>query len=218
MKKYMRLTVVVIVIFLTGLTVQATTTPSFFEGGLAVNQDIDDSLLMLALVYQTQGEMDAALEQYQKYLKRNPEEVWVQVLIGDIQKERGYFEEAALAYQTALESGDYAKGFYGMARILFVKAQYEEAIVALKTSLEIAPNYVKARLLLGQLYYLFQDYDEAYEELSLALQYNPFVPMTHYYLGLVYEQQGEMERAVHAWERALQLDPHYQRAVRKLDH
>lgn len=185
--------------------------------GISEGRDVPDSLLLLGLIHQTQGQYQQALKAYNQLAIELPDEGWIYVLIGDMEQILGNQENALASYEKALTVDQYAKAHSGLARILASQNQSSMAIAAYEKSLEIATDFVSARIELAKLYYTKSKWDEALENFELANRYDPYIAEVHYYMGLLYYNDGDHPKAIHALERALQLDPSYSLAQQKLE-
>ncbi len=69
---------------------------------------------------------------------------------------------------------------------------------------------IRARFLLGQMYFDREDYFKAEDQYSEILKLDPNSSDAHYYLGEIYSKMNDPVRARAAWRKALAIDPsHY---------
>lgn len=183
------------------------------KASIEAGEAVDESLLLLAVVYQEQGKLDAAKNTYYQYLQRNSEDGWIYVLIGDIDYFCQDYQQAMEHYQKALTYGEYASAYYGIACIKNQQGLTEAAVDELVKAVELAPSFVEARIALGKGYYETQQYDLALEQFEICYLYAPRDAEVHYYLWLLYKQNGDMEKAVHSRDLAIQYNPAYAQII-----
>src|SRR5690554_1512863 len=87
-------------------------------GSLQISIDngeaVDESLLLLGLIYQEEGNTAEAKKVYRQYLERNPDAGWAYVLLGDAEYYSGDNTAALQNYVKALMIDDYARAYYGI--------------------------------------------------------------------------------------------------------
>lgn len=167
----------------------------------------DEAFLLLGLVYQTMGfDHQAALE-YQRFLKRNPEEGWAYALLGDAYLRLGEYALAEDAYTKSIEYGSYARSYYGLGSIFLDNQDYAAAREAFDQALGEAPEFLAARVGLGISLYHLAEYEEAVKVLELSQLIDPRSVEIHQYLALTYDALGRTEQAQHTRERITQLTP-----------
>lgn len=182
---------------------------SQFQVSLAEEENVDESILFIALLYQELDNFDMAFEYYDLYQKKNPEDTWIHVLMGDLWYRIGNIDDALRCYELALDTEEYAKGYYGIGLIKASLGYEEEAIEALTQSVAIAPDFAEARLQLATLYYESALFEQALEHFETAVRFDPWLAPAHYYLSFLYEKQGELDKAQHARDMAISYDASY---------
>ncbi len=182
---------------------------SQFQTCIENQESIEESLLFSALIYQEKGDLISARKSYLEYLKLNPDDDWVYVLIADLDYQLGDYKLALRNYQKALSENEYAKAYYGIGRIYHDQGLVNDTIDAYKRAVDIAPEFVDARIALAKEYYHDQQFDVALEEFEMAYQYNIRSAEVHYHLWVLYTQKGDFEKANHSRDLAIQYDPSY---------
>lgn len=182
---------------------------SEFQTCVENQEAVDESLLLIALIYQEKGDLLSARKSYLEYLKLNPDDDWVYVLIGDLDYQLGNHKLALGNYQKAMTKNEYAKAYYGMGRIYHEQGLVEETIDVYKQAVDIAPEFIDARIALAKEYYHDQQFDLALEEFEMAYRFNIRSAEVHYYLWILYTQKGDIEKAKHSHDLAIQYDPGY---------
>ena len=88
----------------------------------------------------------------------------------------------------------------------------DEALKHLQKALELRPEFVEARTLLGNLMGRRGDVDEALRQCRAALAQRPDDPQLHSNLGTLLRQQGRLYDAVASLREAIRLAPNYAEA------
>lgn len=100
-----------------------------------------------------------------------------------------------------------AERWQALAKALTEAGDREDAIRALETAAEIAPNRVDVWVDLGAVYVQAGETGEAIDALETALEIEPFAPLAHYNLGLAYQAERRYDDAMDSFEAALTLAP-----------
>ncbi len=84
--------------------------------------------------------------------------------------------------------------------------RYIQAIETLKPLLNIEPDSVPVRYLMGSNYYRMQQFTDAVSEFQRVVKLSPDYALAQYWLGLSYAKAGKFEDAIAAFQQALKLD------------
>ncbi len=122
--------------------------------------------------------------------------------LGDLLKERGRIEAAALEYRRALEeSRDSVTIMKKLSSALTTMARYEEALELLRRAKDISSDHPSIFTALGQTYLKLKRMKEARDSFQEAIQINPFDPEAH--MGLAAADEALGERASASKEREI---------------
>jgi len=120
------------------------------------------------------GQLDAAVESYNKALAFKRDYADAHYNTGIILQEQGKLEEAIEAYIKALAiRPDYAEAYYNMGNTLQERGELEEAIEAYNAALAIRPDYAEAYNNMGATLQEQGKLEEAIEAYSKALAIKP---------------------------------------------
>jgi len=194
--------------FIPGLRPLQQATNSLLES-IERGELVDESLLLLALIYQEQGSFSTAKEVFYEYLNRNPDCGSIYVLIGDLDYLLGDYDLALQSYVKAMMLGEYARAYYGIGLINSHQGITADVTSAFAKAVELAPSFVEARIALAKAYIAVEQYQEARAELETAYLYAPRNAEIHYFLWQIYSQEGDLNKAKHHGELAIQYDPSY---------
>jgi tetratricopeptide (TPR) repeat protein len=163
---------------------------------------------ILGLVFFQQGQVDEAMDYYQKSLAINPSYALAHYNLGLALAQKGRTDEAMAQYQKALEIDPaFVDASYNLGNDFFQKGQVDEAIVHYQKVLEINPNHLDAHNNLGLSLYEKRQVDEAIIQYQRALEIDPNFPDAHYNLGLALIQKGQVDEAVAQFQDAVRLNP-----------
>lgn len=181
-----------------------------FDKAAKAGDSRGEAALMMGLIYQQLERPGTALGYYLEFAQKQPEEIWIYPLIGDLYYEMGRFEEAKTHYERALmgleEETSFAKAYFGLGNTAFEKGDYATAKDAFEKALSDSGDYLDARIGLGKSLYYLAEYEEAVDILQYAQLQAPRQPLIHYYLGLSYEALGQLEQAEHSFKRMEELN------------
>lgn len=131
----------------------------------------------LCRAYNDIREYSKAIETCSQALKLNPDDGETSFYLGraydflqNPDTATQYYKKAVVGLeQFTLNNPDYSDGFYLLGNAYFADGQRDKAIEAYKKSLELSPNFAKARYNLGYLYFLKNDLaaaEQQYEALK----------------------------------------------------
>lgn len=158
------------------------------ESGAA--KEFPNILQLRGLIQAGQGDFEAAIASYRRYLAENPEAVDAKF----VEEQIGYWQSAPdlLALREAVENEDWASADERSRSLLAVDSELEEA------------RYYGAVSA-----YQLGDYERAVElgEALLASADGQAYPQLHRMLGVVYAEQGRLDDAARRYRSFLALQP-----------
>ena len=149
-----------------------------------------------------------SLENFQKALEIDPENVYAWNGLGYVYHDLRRYDEAITAYRQALQlDPQYASPWNGLGLVYEDQGQYDQAIHHYTRALEIDPAYKWAYANIGNCHRKQSRYDEAITAFRQALQLDPQYAYPWNGLGRVYRDLRRYDEAIAAYRQALQLDP-----------
>ena len=97
--------------------------------------------------------------------------------------------------------------YYQKAVTHFEGERYSLAEVEIRNALRIDPDFAKAQLLLGRVYFVQKNWRSSYAVLNSAVDLDPDLLEAHLYLGRIYHMAGESEQAEEKARMVLERDP-----------
>ena len=131
--------------------------------------------------FQTDGNWDQAVHEYQEALKINPNYGNAHLALGNAHRFIGNPNEAKIEYDKAVKS-------------------FQEAV-------EIKPNDIKVHNFLAFAYQAQGRLDEAVKEWQNSLKIDPKFSEAHFMLGCAYHTQGNENEAISEYKAVLKIDP-----------
>jgi tetratricopeptide (TPR) repeat protein len=166
--------------------------------------------------YELMGRGDEAISHLEKLMKERPEDVEVVMALGNVQRSRKKFAEAAETYNNAIQligepqRGHWILYFYRGTSYERAK-QWDKAEADLKKAMELVPEGLPAAQaqVMNYLAYSWVDQnlniDEAFKMLQRAVELAPRDGMIIDSLGWAYYRMGRYEEAVRELEKAVEL-------------
>jgi putative PEP-CTERM system TPR-repeat lipoprotein len=168
------------------------------------------------------GEVDAALQQLQEILQREPTNAQAWSLQGMLQARRGLVEQALASFDNAHRHADKQLTVKQHADVLSMSVELQlgrrnvaGAEQALANLNKVLPGTLMTRLLQSRIAVVKQDYPAAAAELQRIVRAAPDVAPAQFLLGMVLLQQNNINQAEQHLSRAVALAPQHLEA-RKL--
>lgn len=181
------------------------------ENALLLNPNNANALAIKGWAQGFLKEFDEAQASLEKALKIDPNNAaayayYVEVLLDqgvfeDVEKAIGMSQKAQALAPNAMETHR-ARGY-----VLYVTANYEEAILEYKAAIAINERIWDLHYSLGILYRVVGEFDQAQQEMLAAIAFNPNNPDIPTDLSRSYANQGQFGKAVQYAQQALKIDP-----------
>jgi Flp pilus assembly protein TadD len=162
-------------------------------------------LFAAALGHHRQGQLDRAIDEYEKAAAVDPRNPAVFNNLGVALRDRRRLSGAVEAFERALAlDPKYEKALNNLGVARFQQGEYQGAIEVLRQALRINPANVESLTNLGMIYLLAGRHDEAQEALQAAVRLAPTLAEAHYHLGLLWERRGHRDSAERHYRRFLE--------------
>ena len=162
----------------------------------------------LAVAFQEDGQLDRALEHYQRSLTHRPDYAPAYNNMGAALRAAGRLDEAVASYRRALESQpDYPDAHYNLANALLEQKRPDEAAAHFRVALAAIPDSAGSHNNLGIALAAEGKLEESVVEFRAALQADPDSPKTNRNLGKALSDLGRSAEAIGYLRRAIALDP-----------
>jgi protein O-mannosyl-transferase len=159
------------------------------------------------------GQIDGAIDQYQKALEINPNYVEARGNLGLALLQKGQMDDAIAEYEEALKiDPTYAEGHDNLGTVLLQKGHANEAMTQYQKALEFNPNYAEAHYNLGFVLAQEGQTNEAIAQFQKALEINPYYASAYSSLGNALLQKGQSDEAIAQYQKALEINPDFAEA------
>jgi len=166
-----------------------------------------------ARLFEEQGQIGRALDQYQKAVALNPKYVAAHHRIALLLSKLSRHDEAIAAFQRAVAlkpSDARLRNNYGF-ELMFVR-RWAQAEAELHTAIDLEPKFARAYVNLAMAVSKQGRFDEA----LAAFQHVLPEPDAYYNLGLLYRGQREYGKASTTFQHVLSLNPNFTAARKQL--
>ncbi len=177
-----------------------------FQRSLDLDDTSDETLRLLAAVYQKQGKASAAEEAYRKAISLRPNYWGVYNAFGSFYYNQARYADAEAMFQKAIELAPLNfRGYSNLGAIYLLLGRYGEAVDALKRSNVLRPSF-ESYGNLGAAYFYMRRYQESAENLELALKIDDKDWLNWGNLGdTLYEIPSRRRDALSAYRKAIEL-------------
>jgi len=155
------------------------------------------------------GHMADARDSIDHVLAIDPKDAKALVQLGLLEEKAGDFDKALADYRKALDVDPNAPDPHvQIARVLIsMNKPMADAKVELQSAVEIDPDYIDAREILGLLASATDDVDEAIKQQTVIVRLKPTDPEAQSRLGVFLDQKGKFPEAIEAYRKAITLAP-----------
>ena len=197
--------------------VQASSTET--EKGKSDATDVDEAVACLnrGTELLARGKIEAAIIEYTKAVKFNPEDEDTHYNLAFALAKQGNKAAAKQQYLEALRIfPDYAEAHNNLGNLLVNEGNFDEAIEHFKGALRISPDNASANNNLGNALARQGKVNEAVTYFNQALQLKPDYLEARYNLGNAYLAQRRIDEAVNVFSEILRRKPDFEPARRSL--
>ncbi len=190
-------------------------TEALREYRIALEKGESEELVLQAMaeVHLLREDSEAALELYDKLLKRSQESPKLWNERGVILHRLGRIQEAVESYELAAEADrDYALAHNNLGVGLFQLGKGNESLEAFRVALEVQPRFTKARLNIALLLLNSKRLPLALEAYRRVLSVDAEQPIAWNGIGLILAELRKFEDARNAFGRAIQARPEFAQA------
>src|SRR5512147_1020374 len=182
-----------------------------FEKLVAINPDNQEAMRLLGRAYELQGLTDKAIEHYDRYLKRFPNDADIAF------KQARYLEDARFTYRKkdaiqyyrmGLKQKAHYENRHQLARLLAGEnATFDEAVAEYKQLVRTKPGDSVVRLEYARLLAAHREtIDPAIEQYQILIDRNPGNSVAHRELAAAYAWRGDNDHAIYHSRLALRYD------------
>lgn len=181
------------------------------DHSLQLDPLFDETWIIQASLYASQGKMTEAAEAYEQALALSPNRTDIRLMMGDIYYDQGRFVEAAQAYEEALNADpNYVDAWLRLGDAYQSQGRMADAIAAYEQAAVLNPSQPRLWRVLGFLYAQSSRPLEAVQALQRSIDLSPDSPENweaHKWMAIAYDQLGQTDQALEQAQKALALAP-----------
>lgn len=133
---------------------------------------------------------------------------------GQLYYDDGEYVSATLEVRNALQRNEnLAQGWYILAKIAETRSDFKGVFGMATRAVQIDPNHIQARLLLGSLYLAAKQFDKAREQSDATMELNRNDADVRAFRGSLLSATGDTDEAFVELKRAKEIDPKNFRAL-----
>lgn len=196
------------------LQYRRNTEPALFEQAerachraLTRGRDSVEVLVALGTLHQVSGQLDAALEEFDRAIAAQPRFAAAHMGRADVLDLAGRTGEAEAGYKEAIEiDRGYWEGFQALGNFYFENGRYAEAVQQYQEVIRRTPDNASAFNNVGAAYFLMGDFQSAAEIWLKSLEILPSMS-AYSNVGTMYYYLGRFEDAIRMFQKAVDLAP-----------
>jgi Flp pilus assembly protein TadD len=170
---------------------------------------------LLGSLYVNQNRLADARDQYQELVKKNPNSVPANTVLGILLETQKDLPAAEAQYQKTLLVDPSAAVAANNLAWLYVASNrnLDQALQLAQTAQRSLPDEPHVNDTLGWAYYRKEMFPQAIRALEQSLKRDTSDPGAFYHLGMAYAKNGDIEKAVKALQKALSMSSTFDGAV-----
>ncbi|WP_226582850.1 tetratricopeptide repeat protein [Microseira wollei] len=158
------------------------------------------------VTFQQQGQLEAAIAQYQEAIRLNPNMAEAYLNMGAALAAIGKQPEAIAAYREAIRANpNLAEAHHNLGNAFAQQGKLTEATQEYTQAIRINPNYAKAHYNLGNVLARLGERQQAMAQWREAIRVNPEFAEAYANLGVTLTRQGQRREAVEILKKARDL-------------
>lgn len=167
----------------------------------------------LGMLYEQDGRLKDAIEEYKKALELNPDSAETHTNLGFIYRRQDKLVEAKEEHLAALQlKPNFVAARLNLGIIYLDQGLLEKALQEFQIASKLNPYNADAYYNIGLVYYRWNQIDRAIENFKYALKLNPSSPVYYNELANAYLQNNQVGTAIEYYKTALKIKPDYAEA------
>ena len=151
---------------------------------------------VLAESYDSQKNMEKAIDAYKKAITRKPGLPGLHYGLGDVYWRAGRVDEGLKEFQEEIKiSPENYLAIWKIGNLYMLKSSWDEAIPYLEKAILYAPNLAQAHRDLGKAYFQKNELEKAVQHYQKVIELDPEEDTSHYRLAAIYKRQGRTQEA-----------------------
>ncbi|AXE61830.1 tetratricopeptide repeat protein [Candidatus Thioglobus sp. NP1] len=169
--------------------------------------------------YQGLGQLDTAVENYQKAIAINPSFYKAHYNLGGLFHELGMLDASIESFEKALSiKPDYAEANNNIGNVFKELGHFDNAIKSFEKAIEIKPSYFEAHFSLGEIFQDLNNITSAIRHYEVVLLIKPDFAELHNNLAVLYLRIDDIDSALKHLKEAVRISPEFAEAFYNLGH
>ena len=168
-----------------------------------------ENALQHAQAKERAGQLEEAIEAYQKIVSEDPQSVQAQSGLGRVYYRSGRFHEAAARFERALEIQPGEPETQRWLAMCYLRAKEPQKVIALLANQGQDKDPVWVHMLRARAYDAQDQTDQAIAELDRALALEPRLPEAHFAIGFIKWSIGNLAAAEKEFREELSINPRH---------
>ncbi|MEM8856957.1 MAG: tetratricopeptide repeat protein [Chloroflexota bacterium] len=172
--------------------------------------NLEGTYFSLGLLFQSTGEYDQAIANYDQVIKIDPQDAGAFNNRGNAYARKGDLDQAIADYDQAIAlDPQYAFSFNNRGLAYSDKGDLDQAIADLNQAIALDPQLDGAFFNRGNAYSRKGDLDQAIADLNQAIALEPQFYIAFNNRGLAYSRKGDLDQAIASYDQAIALEPQF---------
>lgn len=183
---------------------------ALYREALSLDPANVDALGNYAVLANSSGRQDLAIELLNQAIEHNPEAGWLRSNLGEIYRSQERIDEAVVSLEYAIAlSPEQVEAHISLGNAYRQKVDLDKAITSYRRAIELNPRLPEAYNNLGLALHENGLLKEAVQSLERAIELNPTHVNAYYNLGNVLQDSGRREEAISSYRKAVDLAPDF---------
>ena len=183
---------------------------ALYREALSLDPANVDALGNYAVLANSSGRQDLAIELLNQAIEHNPEAGWLRSNLGEIYRSQERIDEAVVSLEYAIAlSPEQVEAHISLGNAYRQKVDLDKAITSYRRAIELSPRLPEAYNNLGLALHENGLLKEAVQSLERAIELNPTHVNAYYNLGNVLRDSGRREEAISSYRKAVDLAPDF---------
>lgn len=164
--------------------------------------------LYRGISYDISQQYQNAISDFNKALEIKPENVSINVAIGDSYRKSGDFKKSINSYDKAIQASPNNAQAYNKRGISYGQLhQYERAIDDFDKAVKLNPKDSSTLYARGYTYSLIGQHKHAIDDFNKIIELKPTDQGSYFYRAISYEKSGQYEQAIADYNKVIELNP-----------
>ena len=164
----------------------------------------------LGLGYAIRGELETAIEYFDKAIAFGPENTSAYANRGNIYLQQSQWDKALADYDQALEMNPKLSGriYYNRGSIYDMRGKFDQALADYNMAIELKSHFYPAYFQRGNLHLRQRNWLDAVEDFEQVIELEPDKDQAYFAAGFGYLNMREWDKALEKYNQGIIINPH----------